>query len=871
MRATAFTTVSITARLMTTRLALMATLAACSLAASGRAEEPPRLSPTDARRVFVTGTAASFPKVTAAVEAAKRGSGRDYRVIVVGDTPAGRSARSVLEALVDRWRAEGGDQPSGYDPAGDVTIVLDTRGHSIAMRAPWALEVSSGLDPATIQTELIEKVFLPRAKDGLYDDGLAALVEATEGWVKDRKDREVARIEAARVFRTRTLPLSLLGLGAVAAVGSFLYQRSRHDSRVAEARRKLAAFKQEVVGLSDLLDAQQERHRLLPHTDPDFKTPMQGQTRSAYDAVQGAIGRYRERWLGLMDVWEKAQERVDSEWFLGTAAADDCIRLLDSAEARPPLDEVAGECRGPLDVLEQAHEKSRALADELDAGLAAADTRITRLAERGRSGAAFQAATAAAARSLALARHDLESDPVEARGRLEGGLADMATLVGRLDAFEAADDRRRKAAATADDAEAKIRAKRAEGWLLAEPGADPMVHVVQSREHAALAAQLLDAGEVEGALKHLEHAERHAGEAVAILESVVAAKAKIDDLLPGCIARLEALGGRRSATERALEHLAASYAENSWTDLADNVAKADEGLDRIKRMIAEAQSAAEPARQHYFKALALLEEVVRQEAWVEGCQTAVTDRRQELDGLRASLPKRASDTTRRIGELEARLDRQRTDRVRANEHCREAGRLVQVAERGLAVQRPDLLQAGRVIDAADTAAARAEELATEDERLARQAFTEIEETDSLIRRAAAWYAEGVSADVRAAVSALERAKSLLTGQRYEDSIKASSESAALAREAYAAATAEAERRRQRRIQDIQRRRMQDSFERLSRGAGPWVISLPGGTFTGPDPWRTVLGGGPVGGSGPARGGSPTAGGSWTRDVAEGRW
>ena len=845
---------------------LLAVVVACAVARSVAADEPPRISPTDTRRVFVAGSPETFDKVKAAVEAAKQASGRDYRVIVIGDAREGQSARGLLEALVDRWRREGSDQPAGYDPAGDVTVVLDVKGRTIAMRAPWALEVSSGLDPQTIEAELIQKAFVPRAKDGLYDDGLAALVEATEGWVKSRQDRERARVEAARVFRTRTLPLTVLGLGGLAGLVTFFVQRSRHDRRVHEARQKLAAFKQEVVALSDLLDAQQERHRLLPHTDPDFKTPMQGQTRSTYDTVQGAIRRYRERWLGLMDVWEKAQERVDSEWFLGTAAATDCIRLLDSAEARPPLADVAGECRAPLDVLEQAHETSRGLAAKLESGVAEATGRIEKLATRGRSGAAFQAATAAASRSLALAQHDLESDPVEARGRLEGALAGLDTLTGRLDAFEAADDRRHKAALGADDAEQKIRAKRAEGWLLAEPGADPTVHVGKAREHVELAAQLLDAGETEGAVAHVEHAERHAAEALAILESIVAAKTKIDDLLPGCVTRLEALAGRRVATVRALEHLAGAYAESSWTDLSDNVAKADEGLVRIRGMIAEAQEAAAPARQHYFKALALLEETVRQEAWVENCQVAVTDRRQELDGLRAALPQRAVISGRRIAALEQQLERQRTDRVRANEHCREAGRLVQLAERGMAVERPDLLQSARVIDAADAAAARAEELATEDERLARQAFAEIEETDSIIRRAAAWYAEGVSADVRSATAALEQAKALLTRQRYEDSIKTSAEAAALAREAYGAATAEAERRRKRRVQDIQRRQMQDAFERMSRGAGPWVISLPRGTFTGPDPWRSIIGGGGFGG-----GGSRSAGGSWSRDVAEVRF
>ena len=849
-------------------LTFVTALTVFSVAAPIRADEPPRISQTDSRRVFVSGTPDAFEKVKTAVEAARKTSGRDYRVVVIGNAPEGQTARGLLEALVDRWRREAPNEAAGYDPAGDVTIVLDTKGRTIAMRAPWALEVSSGLDPETIETQLIEKTFVPRAKDGLYDDALTALVEGTETWVKTRQDRERAQAEAARVFRTRTLPLSLLGIGVLGAIGAFFVQRSRHDRRVAEARRKLAVFKEEVVALSDLLDAQQERHRLLPHTDPDFKTPMQGQTRSTYDAVQGAIRRYRERWLSLMDVWEKAQERVDSESFLGTAAADECIRLLESAEARPPLADVAGECRAPLDVLEQAHEKSRELAEALDGAVATATARVEKLSTRGRSGAAFQAALAAAGRSLALGRHDLESDPVDTRGRLEGGLADVEALIGRLDAFEAADDRRRKALAAADDAAQKIQAKRAEGWLLAEPGADPMVHVEKAREHVHLAAQLLDAGETEGAIKHVEHAERHAAEALAILESIVAAKAKIDDLLPGCIARLEALAARRQASARALEAMAEAYAESSWADLADNPAKAEEGLERIRRMIAEAQAAAEPARQHYFKALALLEEVVRQEAWVEGCQAAVTDRRQELDGLRAALPQRSAASAEKIAGIAARLERQRTDRVRANEHCREAGRLVQVADRSLAMARPDLLQTARVIDAADTAAARAEEFAAEDERLARQTFAEIDETDNLIRRAAAWYAEGVSADVRNASASLEQAKSLLARQRYEDSIKASAEAAAQAREAYAAATAEADRRRQRRVQEIQRRQMQDSFERMSRGAGPWVISLPGGTFTGPDPWRSVFGGGGAGGGGSI---SRSAGGGWSRDVAEVRW
>lgn len=840
--------------------------------AIARGDLPPiDASASDAERVFVAGVADSFEKVRAAVEKAKLESGRDYRVIVVGDAGGDRDASTrLLETLIDRWRqesAEGrtGGRPGGFDPGRDVTIVLDVKDRQIAMRAPWGLEVSSGLDPRTIKTELIDKVFVPCAKDERYDDGLADLVNATERWVKTKEDRKRARTEAVRVFRTRTLPLGLAALVGLGLVGTLLARWSRHERRMAEARRKLAAFKGEVVALSDLLDSQQERHRMLPHSDPDFRTPMQGLTRSAYDNVQGALRRYRERWLSLMDVWEKAEERIGKETFLGTSQVDEAIKMLDSAEARPPLADVTGECSAPLDALELAHEKARELATTLEANVAGATQRLEKLAARGRSNAAFQGPMAEVSRGLALARQDVESDPVAARGRLEEHAAALARTVERVDAIESVDDRRMKAATQADEVAQKVRAKRAEGWLLAEPGADPDEPIAAGRREQALAAQLLDAGETAGAQSHVERAEKANAEAAALLENIIAAKGKVDDLLPACIARLEALSGRRGQAMRSLEEVAGTYAESSWADVADNVARADEGLARVRALVAETQVAADRSRQHYFRAVALVEEAIRQEEWVEGLFAAITDRRAELDELRASLPKRRDTVRTRVGSLLQSLERQRTDRVRANERAREAGRLLEAAEQGFQVQRPDLRQVGQVLDAADTAAARGEELAAEDDRLARQAYEDLEEADGLVRRVAAWYGEGVSPDVRPAAAAVETAKSLLTRQRYEDSLKTSSEAARLARESYASATAEAERRRRRRMAQIQQSQLEESFSRMSRGFGPWVIQLPGGTFSGPDPWRTIQG--PVVSHAPSR----SADSSWSNNTAQGGW
>ena len=834
------------------------------------AEIPPsEASPAATERVFVSGVQDSFEKVRAAIETAKLQSGRDYRVIVVGDAGGERDASSrLLESLIERWRqesAERGGRSPAFDPAGDVTIVLDIKDRQIAMRAPWALEVSSGLDPRTIKEELIDKVFVPRAKDGQYDEGLADLVGATEGWVKDKADRKRAKAEAARVFRTRTLPLGLTALAGLGAVTTFFVQRSRHERRLAEARQKLAAFKSEVVALSDLLDSQQERHRMLPHSDPDFKTPMEGLTRSAYDNVQSALRRYRERWLGLMDVWERAEERIGKETFLGTAEAEEAIKLLDSAEARPPLNDVAGECSAPLDALEQAHEKARELSATLDATVASTSQRLDSLAKRGRSNAAFQGPMAEVARAAEIAKQGLEADPVAARGRLEELAARLDRSVTRIEELETVDDRRSKALTQADEIAQKVRAKRADGWLLAEPGANPDELLAASQHDATVAAQLLDADETAGARSHVERAEKANAEALALLESIVAAKTKIDDLLPACVARLEALVGRRSQAVRAIEQVSGMYADSSWADVGDNVGKADEGLARVRSLLAETQVAADHSRQHYFRAVALVEEAVRQEDWIEGLYAAISDRRAELDELRASLPQRHDTVRARVGNLLQGLERQRTDRVRANERAREAGRLLEAAEQGFQIQRPDLRKVGQVLEAADTAAARGEELAAEDDRLARQAFDDLEETDGLVRRVAAWYGEGVSPDVRPAATALETAKSLLSRQRYEDSLKASAEANRLARESYAEATAEAERRRRRRLAQVQQRQLEDSFARMSRGFGPWVIQLPGGTFSGPDPWRSMHG--PTISHGPSR----SADSGWSSNTAQSGW
>jgi len=834
---------------------------------TGWADAPPGPPPADGQTtVFVgPGLTDDFDVLREAIAKAKDDTGRTYRAVVVKSSGTSGGAATLLPRIVDQWWQA--RDKSRFDPASDVTIVLDIGDRTIAMDVPPAILAAAGLDLRSLEREVIGTAFLPRAKDMLYADGLADLVTTTERAVAERIAAKQRRAEAAEVFRTRTLPIGLAALAAAGGALALAVQRVRHAGRKATARDKLAAFKREVVALSDLLDGQQERHRMLPHTDPDFLTPMRGMTRDAYDAVQDSVRRYRERWLGLMDVWERAQDRLGSEWFMGTAASDEVIAMLDAAEARPPLAEVEAACRAPLDALEVAHETARELAAAADADLTAARARLEGLTRRGRSPASFERVVAEAARAGELAGEDVEPDPVAARGRLEDARGRLADLVARVDAVEAADDRARQAAGRIEAIRGRVAALKADGWLLSEPGADPAPRLVTAAEETALAGRLLDAADVEMAEAHLQRAEEAWAEAATLLENVAAARTRAEELLPAVTARLEALAAMRPRAEADLAHQERHYAEAAWGDVADNLAKAEEGLLRARSLVSEAAAAAGMQTQHFFRAVALLEEAGRQEDWAESCLGAITDRRRELDGLKEALPARWQATREQVTTLARSLERQQTDRARANERCREAERLLELAGGLFQAARTNPRQIDQVVQAADTAAARGAELAAEDDRLARQAARDLDEADAVIRRAAAWYAEGVQADVRPAAAALDTARGLLERQRYEEAIHTAAEASQQARAAYAAATAEAERRRVRRQAEIRRRQMEESFSRMSRGAGPWVINLPGGAFTGPDPWRSF--GSAARSLGHAGRGGASAG--WTRDIATGRW
>jgi hypothetical protein len=158
--------------------------------------------------------------------------------------------------------------------------------------------------------------------------------------------------------QTHTLPLVLmvvLVLIGVAALG-LLYYRKRQLQGEVEGEFK--GFREKAVALMDQLDALRQRHKTLPLTDPDFTAPMAGATLALYNAVESDLNVLWERWLKVMELWDRAQKLVRSGSGLAVRQAEEARKLLDQGNIDELLRQSAS-CKERLDRLNQGHEQAR--------------------------------------------------------------------------------------------------------------------------------------------------------------------------------------------------------------------------------------------------------------------------------------------------------------------------------------------------------------------------------------------------------------------------------------------------------------------------------------------------------------------------------
>ncbi|MFO0888338.1 MAG: hypothetical protein U0790_04225 [Isosphaeraceae bacterium] len=224
---------------------------------------------------------------------------------------------------------------------------------------------------------------------------------------------------------TRVIVFLCVVLAALAALAWVFYRR-RELHRV--VREQFRTFRERAVILMDELDSLRQRHKTMTSTDPDFEVPMAGATRQRYDRINEDLDQLWDRWLRVMEIWNRAQERLAAGPGFSGGATEEARSLLEGGEIEDLVLET-DHCRKELDRLNQAHERARSELHDVREELASVQHEITQgtgvLLPSDRHHLALQEAE----RSLADAELRIASDPVGAIELIQQNRSRLGELV----------------------------------------------------------------------------------------------------------------------------------------------------------------------------------------------------------------------------------------------------------------------------------------------------------------------------------------------------------------------------------------------------------------------------------------------------------
>jgi hypothetical protein len=172
---------------------------------------------------------------------------------------------------------------------------------------------------------------------------------------------------------TRIGILIILGLLGLAALGWVFYRRRQFQRAVQNQFRE---FREQAVVLMDRLDSLRQRHKTMTSTDPDFEVPMAGATRALHDSVSEDLERLWDRWLRVMEVWNRAHERLAKGSSFSTGPIEEARALLEGGGLEALVRET-GTCQERIDRLNRAHERAREELQEVRRELASVQNAIT--------------------------------------------------------------------------------------------------------------------------------------------------------------------------------------------------------------------------------------------------------------------------------------------------------------------------------------------------------------------------------------------------------------------------------------------------------------------------------------------------------------
>ncbi len=546
-----------------------------------------------------------------------------YYVVVVRSSGPKSDKKATLDyvnRLHDAWYDQSARRGLRFDSEHAVLVVVATENQQVAVRTGTAFH-DPGLRPETIEPELIRPSgFYQLAESRDYPGATAALLDWTDRWIgsHDATTRlPVAQVQVPAPVASQGgttgrdlalgigLPLLVI-VSAVIGVFWFVHRRvrGRLDGRIKEVRSR-------ATDVMDHLDALKERLKLLPTTDPDFRTPMSGETAALYATLQQAVGKLWDRWLQVMESLDRAQKLAGGVTSpFKRKALHDAEAMLEQKVTFAEIEAGVKSCSEDMDRLNQAHEAARAEREAAGAAIAKLDERIQEIGKLGLPVEPYQQI----ARGLGEDRDrwgaQIESDPIGVRSALASDRAKAEELLGRMERIAALHTDARKVATALEGLRRQVAEHRAKGLRLDEEGGNPDESLARADQAHAGAVKALEAGDPDAAGTELESSRSMVEQARATIEQVRDARDYCRREQPERARATDRLRAAMPHAEADYQRLEREFAPASWESVARSLDRIRESMAAFDAMAAEAAS---DQSQRYLAAAGLLRQLAQQQ------------------------------------------------------------------------------------------------------------------------------------------------------------------------------------------------------------------------------------------------------------------
>ena len=671
------------------------------------------------QRVYLIGNPPGLDakKISDEIGRVERSSRQKYYVVVVRNAGKGSSsAREFMDSMGPQWVRQSASKGIPFDTKRGVVILVDLENRKIVMHGGTELRQDYDFRDPYLDRELIVPHFRPLAQKGDMTRAITELIVQTDRWVASKvktSPAEESPVDQKVIPNSQTQPqfprsywtktkltgfavLTLVVVGTV--VGIKLKRRKRYRDSVMV---QFQEYRSKTVSLMERLDELRKNHSNLLTLDPSFKQPLAGKTLAVYEGLGTELNSLWDKWLSLMDVWERANKLVKSSRSYDLKQINEAKSLLDQEGKYDGIEERVELCATQLEDLSQAHATAAQKRLDVIAQIAGLQKQLEQVTQSELSIKPYEGTLSLVDGLVRQAEPLAANDPLESVETLDEALATIDKVSTTVNDVLSLLERSEQLETRLQASSKEVSELRRSGYKLTEREADPDLKVEKIRHLLEMIQVSLQRAETSSALKALEEAEATAQSADSDVKRFVDAKAECPKRILEGNEELAKLEVRIHETAPLISELNQGFAHGSFESVAENIERAEE-LEKSARSLLEksfVDSAA--ATQNYLSALESANKASEMVGRGNEALTALVNRHSELLELSISTKSGLRELDLKTRELQERF--QANSQVIGAEARNSFDHLIQLIvqiSNGMRSGKPDWVQLDRQFQAA---------------------------------------------------------------------------------------------------------------------------------------------------------------------------